>query len=61
MSYSTSDVDTGELVTKKLSNAKQKEYLKQYKDQMNNAAKAYYQALFSAIDKNITLTFAFAE
>src|SRR5574341_1038025 len=50
LSYSTSNIDTGELVTKKLSNAKQKEYLKQYKDQMNNAAKAYYQALFSAIE-----------
>ena len=61
LSYSTSDIDTGELVTKKLSNAKQKDYLKQYKDQMNNAAKAYYQALFSAIDKNIRLTFVFAE
>lgn len=61
LSYSTSDIDTGELVTKKLSNAKQKEYLKQYKEQMNNAAKAYYQALFSAIDKNSSLTFVFSE
>jgi len=28
---------------------------------MNNAAKAYYQALFSAIDKNSSLTFDFSE
>src|SRR5574339_19649 len=40
LSYSTSDIDTGELVTKKLFNAKQTDYLKQYKDQMNKDRKS---------------------
>lgn len=61
LSYSTKDVDTGELVTNRISSDKQKQYIDQYKEQMNNSAKEYYQTLFKSIDDNIKLEFVFSE
>lgn len=61
LSYSTDNVDTGELVTKRISSDKQKQYINQYKNQMNNSAKEYYQTLFKSIDENIKLEFVFSK
>ena len=59
LSISTEDIDTGQLVTNKLSTKKQKMYLTKYKDQMNSSAKTYYKTLFQGIDKNAKLEFTF--
>jgi len=61
LSYSTKDVDAGELVTNRISSDKQKQYIDQYKEQMNNSAKEYYQTFFKSIDDNIKLEFVFSE
>lgn len=53
LSYSTKDIDTGELVTKTLSTEKQKSYINQYRDQINESAKEYYKGLFKSIDKGL--------
>lgn len=48
LSYSTKDIDTGELLTDELSDETQSKYLKEYKTQMNESAKEYYETLFKA-------------
>lgn len=50
LSYSTKDIDTGELVTNELSDEMQRKYLKEYKTQMDESAKEYYETLFKAAD-----------
>ncbi|MGM0219406.1 DUF4230 domain-containing protein [Enterococcus sp. AZ126] len=50
LSYSTKDIDTGELVTDELSDEMQNKYLKEYKTQMDESAKEYYETLFKAVD-----------
>ena len=50
LSYSTKDIDTGELVTNELSDETQSKYLKEYKTQMDESAKEYYQTLLKAAD-----------
>lgn len=50
LSYSTKDIDTGELLTDELSDETQSKYLKEYKTQMNESAKEYYETLFKAAD-----------
>lgn len=52
LSYSTKDIDTGELVTETLSTEKQKSYINQYRDQINESAKDYYESLFKSVDKD---------
>lgn len=59
LSYSTKDIDTGELVTQKLSNEAQEKYLNQYTDQLNQSAESYYKTLFKAIDEEIKLEIKF--
>lgn len=61
LSYSTKDIDTGELVTQTLSNKLQEKYLTQYTKQLNDSAKNYYEALFKPIDPDVTLDFEFTE
>lgn len=61
LSYSTKEVDTGELVTQRLSSAKQQQYLKQYKSQMDESARNYYQALFAPLGDEVKLSFIFPE
>ena len=59
LSYSTSNVDTGKLVTNKLSSKKQETYLKKYKNQMDDSAKLYYKILFKSLNENVKLDFKF--
>lgn len=59
LSYSTSNVDTGKLVTNKLSSKKQETYLKKYKNQMDDSAKLYYKILFISLNENVKLDFKF--
>lgn len=61
LSYSTKEVDTGELVTQRLSTAKQTQYLKQYRSQMNDSAKNYYQTLFKSLGDDVQLDIIFPE
>lgn len=61
LSYSTKDVDTGEIVAKTLSNSVQEKYLAQYTKQLNESAKNYYQTLLTPLDSDIQLEFDFTE
>ncbi len=61
LSYSTKDVDTGEIVAKTLSNSVQEKYLSQYTKQLNESAKNYYQTLLKPLDPDIQLEFEFTE
>lgn len=59
-SASTKNIDTGEMVIKNLSDKKQKEYLKNYKDQITEAAEDYYESLIKSINPKADLTFTFS-
>ncbi|MGT2925815.1 DUF4230 domain-containing protein [Streptococcus cuniculipharyngis] len=59
LSLFTQNVDTGDLVTKTLSNKEQENYLTKYKGQIREAAQEYYQTLFKSIDPKIELDFVF--
>lgn len=59
LSYSTKAIDTGELVTSKLSNKQQEKYLKAYEQQMNESAKNHFETLFKAVNPEVHLTFEF--
>lgn len=61
LSYSTKDVDTGKLVTQKLSTKQQERYLEQYQEQLNNSAKEYYESLFKPLDEEIELEIIYPE
>lgn len=59
LSAFTQNVDTGELVTKSLTNKKQEEYLVKYREQIRESAKEYYTTLFQSINPDIELDFVF--
>lgn len=59
LSAFTQNVDTGELVTKSLTNKKQEEYLVKYREQIRESAKEYYTTLFKSINPDIELDFVF--
>lgn len=61
LSDSTKDVDTGKLATDSLSNEAQEEYLKQYKDLVQDSAKEYYQQILTFIDKDAKVECEFKE
>ena len=61
MSESTKDVDTGKLATDSLSNEAQEEYLKQYKDLVQDSTKEYYQQILTSIDKDAKVECEFKE
>lgn len=61
LSYSTEDVDTGEIATKNLTDAKQQKYLTKYKTEMNESAKEYYETLFKSVDSSIELSFVYPD
>lgn len=61
LSYSTKEVDTGELVTQRLSSTKQQQYLQQYKSQMDESARNYYQTLFKPLGNKVKLDITFPE
>ena len=61
LSDSTKDVDTGKLATDSLSNEAQEEYLKQYKDLVQDSAKEYYQQILTSIDKDAKVECEFKE
>lgn len=60
LSLTTANIDTGQLVTKSLSDEEQKTYLASNKDLLNDSAKNYYENLFKSINPDIKLTFKFA-
>lgn len=59
LSAFTQNVDTGELVTKSLTNKEQEEYLVKYREQIRESAKEYYTTLFKSINPDIELDFVF--
>ncbi|MDT2757770.1 DUF4230 domain-containing protein [Enterococcus asini] len=61
LSYSTKDIDTGKLVTQKLSTKQQEKYLNQYREQLNNSAKEYYESLFKPLGEEIKLEIVYPE
>lgn len=61
LSYSTEDVDTGEIATENLTDAKQQKYLTKYKTEMNESAKEYYETLFKSVDSSIELSFVYPD
>lgn len=60
LSYSTKDIDTGELLSASLSSEKQEKYLEQYQQQMNESAENYFKTLFEAVDPDLKISFEFA-
>lgn len=61
LSASTKDIDTGEMVTKSLSNKDQEMYLKNYREQITESAKNYYMTLFKSINPDANVTFIFSD
>lgn len=61
LSYSTKEVDTGELVTQRLSSDKQAQYLEQYKKQMNDSARDYYTSLFKPFGDEVKVEIIYPE
>ena len=59
LSASTEDVDTGEAVAKGLSSDQQEEYLKQYKETIQESAENYYNNLFQSVYPDCTLEFVY--
>lgn len=57
LSGSTENIDTGEYVSKELSNKEQEEYLKQYKNLITESAEQYYRAIVTGIDPEAKVTF----
>ena len=57
LSGSTENIDTGEYVSKELSNKEQEEYLKQYKNLITESAEKYYRAIVTGIDPEAKVTF----
>lgn len=57
LSGSTENIDTGEYVSKELSNKEQEEYLKQYKNLITQSAEQYYRAIVTGIDPEAKVTF----
>lgn len=61
LSYSTKEIDTGELVTQNLSSKEQEKYLKQYTQQLNDSAKDYYTSLFKPLGDDVVVEVVFPE
>lgn len=57
LSGATENIDTGEHVSKELSNKEQEEYLKQYKNLITQSAEQYYRAIVTGIDPEAKVTF----
>ena len=57
LSGATENIDTGEHVSKELSNKEQEEYLKQYKNLITESAEQYYRAIVTGIDPEAKVTF----
>ena len=55
----STDVDTGEAVAKGLSSDEQEEYLKQYKETIQESAENYYNNLFQSVYPDCTLEFVY--
>lgn len=56
LSASTKNVDTGEAVTKGLSNKEQQDYLKDYNELLKESAEKYYSTLIKSLDHEATVT-----
>ncbi|MGT2865319.1 DUF4230 domain-containing protein [Streptococcus fryi] len=60
LSFNTEDIDTAEVADKARSDTKkQKKYIKEYIDIINQSAESYYTSIFNAIDSEIKLDFVF--
>lgn len=60
LSFNTEDIDTAEVADKARSDTKkQKKYIKEYIDIINQSAESYYTSIFNAIDSDIKLDFVF--
>lgn len=57
LSGATENIDTGEHVSRELSNKEQEEYLKQYKNLITESAEKYYRAIVTGIDPEAKVTF----
>ena len=57
LSGATEDIDTGEYVSKNLSNKEHKAYIKQYKNLITESAEDYYTNIVTSIDPEAKVTF----
>ena len=57
LSGATKDIDTGEYVSKNLSNKEHEAYIKQYKNLITESAEAYYNNIVTSIDPEAKVSF----
>ena len=57
LSSATEDIDTGEYVSKNLSNKEHEAYIKQYKNLITESAEDYYTNIVTSIDSEAKVTF----
>ncbi|WP_045503831.1 DUF4230 domain-containing protein [Streptococcus gordonii] len=57
LSGATEDIDTGEYVSKNLSNKEHEAYIKQYKNLITESAEAYYNNIVTSIDPEAKVSF----
>ena len=57
LSGATEDIDTGEYVSKNLSNKEHEAYIKQYKNIITESAEAYYNNIVTSIDPEAKVSF----
>lgn len=59
LSVATKEIDTGAAVAEETTAKKQKAYLKQYRAELEEAAREYYTNLFYSINPDLTITVSF--
>lgn len=59
LSLATANVDTGELVSKALTNEEQQKYLESNRDVLNDSAKTYYETLVKTLNQDAQVTVLF--
>ncbi len=61
LSFTTEEIDTGQLVTDEFKSAEQTSFLTQYEDDIKESAQNYYHNLFKAISSDLQLEVVFEQ
>lgn len=61
LSFTTEEIDTGQLVTDEFKSAEQTSFLTQYEDDIKESAQNYYHNLFKAISSDLQLEVIFEQ
>ncbi len=59
LSFTTEEIDTGQLITDEFKSAEQQNFLTQYEEDIQESARNYYQSLFKAISPDIQVQLVF--